>query len=155
MSLFDKLFRRSARRAQERATERAAYDARLLAPQWETVEARLGHPVPAVLRALYADRALLTSGDMLILDPAKGSDPYAAWNVNEFIPADEEGLFPGLVSIPAGAFAFARNGFGDPFYVQLGELPDGDGRVYVHYHDGDDTELVAPTLRDFLGWRRQ
>ena len=75
--------------------------------------------------------------------------------VNEFIPADEEALFPELVSIPAGAFAFARNAFGDPFYVQLGERPDGDGRVYVHYHDGDDTELVAPTLRDFLDWRRQ
>ena len=101
MSLFDKFSRSSARRAQGRGTERAAYDARLLAPQWEPVEARLGHPVPGVLRALYADRALITSGDMPIFDPAKGSDPYAAWNVHEFIPADEEALFPEVVSIPA------------------------------------------------------
>ena len=155
MSLFGKFFRGSAREAEERKGERTAYEARLLAPQWELIEVRLGRAVPAVLRTLYADRALITSGDLLIFDPARGLDPNLAWNVNEFIPADEDAISAEFVSVPTGAFAFASNEFGDPFYVQLGERPDGDGRVYVHYHDGDDTELVAPTLRDFLSWDRR
>ena len=97
----------------------------------------------------------MTSGDFLVLDPARNRAERLPLNVNQFVPADEEALAPGLVSIPPGAFTFATNEYGDPLYVQLGELPDGDGRVFVHYHDGDDTEVVAPSLRTLLGWSRK
>ena len=124
-------------------------------PQWDVVEAALGHPVPSVLRDLYADQELVMSDDLLIFDPSRGDDRNTAWNVNQFNPPDAAALTPQLESIPRGSFSFATNEFGDPFYVQLGELPDGDGRVFVHYHDGGDVELVAPSLRSFLSWRRE
>lgn len=155
MALFDWLFGGGSEQHEERRAERVAFEARLRNPQWTAVEAALGHAVPNLLREIYADQALITSADLLVLDPAKGDGWDGAWNVNQFTPADAEALAPELESIPPGAFSFASNEFGDPFYVQLGELADGDGRVFVHYHDGDYTELVAPSLRTFLGWRRQ
>jgi len=154
MAFWERLFGGGSRGEEQRRAEQAAYNARLRAPRWDLVEAALRRPVPAVLRALYADQALVTSGDLLVLDPARAGGREMAWNVNQFTPADEEALAPELESIPPGAFAFATNEFGDPFYVQLGELPDGDGRVFVHYHDGGDTELVAPSLHTFLAWPR-
>jgi hypothetical protein len=155
MTLFDWLVGGNASREEKRRTEQAEFEARLRKPQWDVVEAALGHPVSSVLRELYSDQALITSWDILIYDPALGGDRNTAWNVNQFNPADAEALTPEFESIPAGAFSFATNEFGDPFYVQLAELPDGDGRVYVHYHDGGDTELVAPSLRIFLSWHRE
>ena len=155
MPFWERLFGRESRREEQRRAEQAAYDTRLRTPRWAVVEAALGRPVPAVLRELYADQTLVTSGDLLVLDPARAGGRKAAWNINQFTPADEEALSPELESIPPGAFAFATNEFGDPFYIRLGELPDGDGRVFVHHHDGDDTELVAPSLRTILSWPRE
>lgn len=154
MGILDGIFGRKARREEQRRAERAAYRQRLLSPRWEEVQAALGRPVPTILRELYTNEALLTTGNFIVLDPNRDSDDVPFW-VSQFVPADEEALTPVLVSIPPGTFSFATNEFGDPFYVQLGELPDGDGRVYVHYHDGDDTELVAPSLRTLLGWPRE
>ena len=155
MTPFDWLSRGKASREEKRRTARAEFEARLSHPQWDVVEAALGHPVTTILRELYSNQTLITSGDILIYDPALGGDRNSAWNVNHFNPADAEALTPEPESIPPGAFSFASNEFGDPFYVQLAELPDGDGRVYVHYHDGGDTELVAPSLRTFLSWHRE
>ena len=155
MALWERLFGRESRRAEQQRAEREDYDARLRAPRSEVVETALGRSVPAVLRELYADEALVTSGDLLVFDPGRTGDGEAAWNINQFTPADEEAIHPELESIPDGAFSFASNEFGDPFYVRLGELPDGDGRVFVHYHDGGDTEEVAPSLRVFLSWPRE
>jgi hypothetical protein len=152
--MLDGFFGRKSRREEQRRAERAAYRERLLSPRWEEVEAALGRPVPAILRELYANEGLVTSGDFLVLDPARDSED-APFGVSQFLPADAEALAPTLVSIPPGTFSFATNEYGDPFYVQLGELADGDGRVFVHYHDGDDTELVAPSLRTLLGWPRE
>jgi hypothetical protein len=155
MALLDWLLRGKASRDEARRTEQAAVLIRMRNPQWDVVEAALGHPVPSVLRDLYSDHELVMSDDLLIFDPSRGDDPNTAWNVNQFNPADAEALTPALESIPRGSFSFATNEFGDPFYVQLGELPDGDGQVFVHYHDGGDIELVAPSLRSFLTWRRE
>ena len=155
MALFDWLRRDNASRDEERRTKQAAARARMRNPQWDVVEAALGHPVPSVLRELYSDQELVMSDDLLIFDPSRGDDPDSAWNLNQFNPAGAEALTPQLESIPRGSFSFATNQFGDPFYVQLGELPDGDGQVFVHYHDGGDVELVAPSLRSFLSWQRE
>jgi SMI1 / KNR4 family (SUKH-1) len=155
VSVFDRLFGGKARKDAARAAEWASHVAEVQRPRWDTVEALLGHPVPDVLRALYADRDLLASSQLLVLDPALGSEHDEAWWISQFTPADERALVPELESIPPGAFTFACNEFGDPYYVRLGELPDGDGPVMVHHHDGGDTELVAPSLRAFLSWCRQ
>jgi hypothetical protein len=154
MGPFERWFGRKSRREQQRREEQARYQQRLLAPHWDEVESVLGRPVPALLRNLYADRELVTSADFFVLDPARSGSEEAPLNVDRFIPADKEAFTPGLVSIPPGAFAFATNEYGDPLYVQLGELADGDGRVFVHYHDGDDTEAVAPSLQSLLSWPR-
>ena len=155
MSVFDRLFGGKARKEAARAAEWATHIAKVQRPRWDTVERILGHAVPDVLRALYADRDLVGSSDVLVFDPARGHERSEAWWISQFTPADVGALVPELESIPPGSFSFANNAFGDPYYVRLGELSDGDGPVLVHHLDGGDTELVAPSLRTFLSWRRQ
>jgi len=155
VSVFDRLFGGKERKKAARAAEWASYVARLHAPRWNEVEAGLGRPVPDVLRALYADRDLVARTDLLVSDPDRGGDGGDTWWIGRFVVADKGALVGELESIPPGTFSFATNESGDPYYVCLGELPDGDGPVKVHYHDGDDTELVAPSLRSFLGWQRR
>jgi hypothetical protein len=151
--LFRRLFgSRPSREEQEAAA--ASYRARLASPQWEEVAAGLGRPIPTVLKELYADPSGL-EGDVYVFDPAKPKDVGEAWYVNQFVPADYDALQPALESIPPGAFNFAFNEFGDPYYVELGAGDDGDGPVSVHYHDGGDIVRVAPSLREFLRWPRQ
>ena len=155
MGVFDRLFGGGARNA---AARRDAWDqhvARVRSPKWERIEAALGRPVPAVLRELYADPELTASSDLLVFDPGRSAERGDAWWVGKFTPADEEALEPELESIPPGAFSFATNEYGDPYYIRLGGLPDGDGPVFVHHHDGGDTELVAPSLGAFLAWPRK
>lgn len=155
MGVFNRLFGGEARKAVARRDAWAEHVARVRSPQWERVEAVLGRPIPAMLRALYADPELTASSHLLIFDPARGAERANAWWVGQFSPADEEALGPKLESVPPGAFAFASNEYGDPYYIRLGELPDGDGPVFVHYHDGGNTEFVAPSLRTFLAWPRE
>jgi hypothetical protein len=155
MGLLSILFGIGKARDARRKAEQGVSLTRLLTPQWPIVEAYLKRPVPEVLRSLYANKDLITSFDLLVTPPDAGDDRQAGWNVNEFVPADLESLVRTMETVPFGTFTFATNEYGDPYYVQVGAEQDGDGPVYVHYHDGGDTALVAPSLKTFLSWKRE
>src|SRR4029450_4722290 len=68
-----------------------------------------------------------------------------------FHPADGRGDH---FEIPPRAFCFAKNIFGDPYYVNLGRKGE-DRPVFVHYHDGGDLVWVVESLARFLSWPRE
>ena len=145
-----------ARRLRLAAEEVAAQETRrdrLLNPDWDAYERMTGHRVPPVVRQLYADVELITAEDLVVTVPGRPESPLA-WEIAGFEPVHRGGVDESWVAVPATAFHFASNWYGDPYYVMLGERPDGDGRVYVRFHDGDDLELVAPSLAEFLSWPR-
>lgn len=135
--------------------EREASRLRLEHPRWADVERALGCPVPGILRELYGNRDLLHTCGFLVFDPAQREAEEETWFVNEFIPANPTPHQSYAEAIPRGAFAFATNEFGDPYYFVPGPSADGDGPVFVVYREGGDTEPVAPSLRAFLGWPRR
>jgi hypothetical protein len=155
MGLFSMLFGIGKAREARRKAEQGVTLTRLLTPQWDVVAGHLKRPVPEVVRSLYANKDLITSFDLLVLPPGVGEDRNAGWNVNEFVPADLQSIVMTMETIPYGTLCFATNEYGDPYYVQVGAAEDGDGPVYVRYHDGGDTELVAPSLKEFLSWNRE
>ena len=97
--------------------------------------------MPAAVEALYSNEAVLASSDVEV------SDGLA---VAFFVPADDNAFDPEQWFNPAhDAFVFAVTAFGDPFYVRTTQAGEGLP-VYILYHDGGDTETVAPSLDEFV-----
>ena len=107
-----------ARRADRQATERSArasreFETALLAPDFATLERTFGAPAPPPLRALYADRELLSRSDVLIGVPnpaERSAECYVAF----FEPLTGEASgWPATERL----VAIANNGAGDVYVV--------------------------------------
>ena len=116
---------------------------RLLEPDWVFYEQHLERPVPEALRDLYNDPNLMRDGCLELDDSGEV----------EIQPIDKQGLLDTRGFIGHDVVAIASNGFGDPIYLRPGKLePDA---MYVTYHDGEDTEMLAPNVDDFLRQLRE
>jgi hypothetical protein len=144
------LISRGERKGQlRRALAAERFLKRLESPDLAGLERHLGHPLPASLRALYADRDLVMSDDIVISvpNPLQGSkDSYIAW----FEPADAETLaiiWPGC----EGLFPFADNGAGDRFLV---DPKDSDPEVLYYLHETGEKRSLGVPLSAFIAARR-
>ncbi len=128
--------------SQEETEEQSRdYRRRLLDPNWALVAVSFGGEVPAAVAALYSDARLLEGSSLRIDDDIE---------VAYFVPADADAFDPEQWFNPADdAFVFALTLFGDPFFVRTSELAAGLP-VYLHYHDGGDTEIVSSGLEEFV-----
>jgi hypothetical protein len=121
------------------AAERQATEALILQPNWEFYERHLERSAPAALRTLYADRKLVTR---CALAYASGV------GINTFVPLDERGLLDTCELLGYGIVPFALSDCGDPIYLRPGATePD---IVYITYHDGGDTEVLAESVDAML-----
>jgi hypothetical protein len=148
-----KLGARHARAAAREAAVEATRRLGLLNPDWNAYERATGRRPPEVLRRLYANVDLVTAEDLVVTVPDRGDSPLA-WEIAGFEPVRKDARAPAWPDMPSSAFHFASNWYGDPYYVVIGERPDGDGSVYVRVHDAEDAEVVAPSLAEFLSWPR-
>ena len=124
--------------------ERSAYRERILRPDWAFYERHLQRPVPSALRDLYADRSLVGSVGF-----GYSKDLW----ISTFDALDEQGLRDSRDQLGFDAIAIATNGYGDPIYLRPGTAePD---IVYVTFHDGGDTEEIAPDAAAFVRCLRQ
>lgn len=110
---------------------------RLSSPDWNFYAAHLGRPVPDSIRALYSDTDLLAGGDIQL----------EKITITSFEPIDIQGLRDTKVWTTKDAVAIAR-WEADPIYLMPG--PDEDNGVYITYHDGGETELVADDVGAFI-----
>ena len=121
------------------AAEYRVFQDRLLHPDWAVYERYLQRPVPAELRELFADRDLILT---------EGIDYSESETIAGFCAIDEKAL-TGCRSLRGFApFPIAANIFGDPIYLRPGAAEPNI--VYVTYHDGGDTEKLAPDMETFL-----
>jgi hypothetical protein len=123
--------------------ERRAYEQRVLHPDWGFYERHLQRPVPAALREIFVDPRVVTSTDVACGDHVIGS----------FSPIDEKGLRDTREWIGDDVVAFATTSFGDPIYLRPG--PSEPDVVYVTYHDGGDTEVLAASVAEIGVLRAQ
>lgn len=119
------------------AEARHAFEERLLRPDWLFYERHLQRPVPAALRDLYADHSLIVS-----------SFQYDDLHyLSSFEPLDEPALVDSRRWLGFDAVPFA-NSDGDSIYLRPGATePD---TVFITYHDGSETEELAPDVSTFF-----
>lgn len=124
--------------SEKHAAERSAHEARIATPDWEFYERHLQRPVPTALRQLYADHELLcTSG--IWYDESH--------YISAFEPLDEVAVVDTANLFGFDVVPFA-NSNGDIIYLRPGRKePDA---VYITYHDGGETEQLAPDVSTFL-----
>jgi hypothetical protein len=123
---------------EELLAEHEALVERLLQPDWAFYERYLQRPVPAALRELYSDHALLM-GDV---EWPKEMD------LSRFEPLDEHSLLNTRERLGFDILPLAYGGCGDPIYLRPG--PTESDTVYITYHDGDDTEVFAESMAAML-----
>lgn len=133
-----------------RRTDAEQFKRRLHSPDLDGLEQQPGHPLPASFGALYQNRDLIQTNDLLIAvpNPLEGADEcYIAW----FRPANVESLrevWPGC----EGLFPIADNGAGDRFLVNLCE-PDPE--VVYYLHDRGERRGLGVALSTFLAAPRR
>jgi hypothetical protein len=121
------------------AAARHAYEQRILRPDWECVERHLQRAVPAAMRDLYSDRALVTSQDL----------PYSMdYSISTFEALDEQAITDAVAWLGVEAVAFATTDTGDAIYLRSGSA-EAD-TVYLTHHDGGDTEVLAPSVAQMV-----
>lgn len=118
------------------AAEKRAYEERLLHPDWAFYERHLQRSAPPALRALYGDHNLLLSDER----------PYDEGHVIRFCALDELARDECFSWLRLDAVPFA-NSNDDLIYLRPGAAePD---TVFITYHDGGDTEVLAPDFSTF------
>ena len=120
------------------ASQKHVYEARLLHPDWKFYERHLQRPTPAALRELYSDRELIV---------ANNRDYDESHYISTFDPLDEAALVDTRAIFGFDTVPFA-NSDGDIIYLRPG--PTETDAVFITYHDGGDTEQLAPDVSTFL-----
>jgi hypothetical protein len=120
------------------AADRRAFEDRLLHPDWDFYERHLQRPAPAALRELFADHKLLLT---------HGCQYDDAHYFSTFEPLDEPALVDASKWIGCD-FVPLANSDGDSIYLRPG--PSESDAVFITYHDGNDTEELAPDVGTLL-----
>ena len=134
------------KRKTAQALEAAEFERRQSSPNLAEVEEHLGHALPRSLHALYQDKALALSSDLLIGVPNPATDEkecYVAW----FEPGDLKNYtsdpWPGC----EGLFRIGNNGAGDQFLVDPRE---DDPEVIYYLHESAHKRPIGTRLSGFI-----
>lgn len=119
------------------------YETRLHNPQFDLIEQHFGHPVPAALRQMYADPAILSREPFSVSIPSVDKPKH--WFVESFTPIDPNTLefFEGFEQY----IGFASDG-SEGIYVIDPTQPDPE--VYYFDMEGYTLDPCDSTLSQFL-----
>lgn len=118
---------------QVRAARDQAFRLRLMAPNWDLLASTLRRPVPDALVRWFGQPERV------------GSYYYFDGLYVAFLPIDRAALSEQLAYVDVLPFAHSD---GDLIHLAAGEhSPDA---VFITYHDGGDTEQLAPSVESFL-----
>lgn len=119
------------------ASQRLEYEKRLHSPDWTFYEQHLQRSAPNALRAVYLSEELLSR-------PHYFQDCYLAFSPIDTTALAEAWVLPNVVP-------FAESE-GDPIYLKPGVHSENE--VFITYHDGGDTELLATSVETFIAGLR-
>ena len=112
-------------------------ESRVRAPDWGFLESQLQRPVPPALQALF--RSNFISAPALYF-----GETYLFLSPIDCAALDENWVLRGVVP-----FAYSE---ADPIYLKPG--PTTANAVFITYHDGNDTEELAPSIEAFTAGLR-
>ena len=114
-----------------------AFQARLEKPDWTFYEGHLKRPVPESLKRLYSNHRFIAAENLDYNDEhsvvlcaldSKGRDDYQSWSGSDVVPIG--------------------NSHDNFIYLKSGEREPNT--VYITYHDGGDTEILASDIGIFV-----
>lgn len=132
--------------------EASAYRTRLLNPNQNSVESKIGGLLPESLLGLYADHALVLAKGIEIPSQRLGSQESGEW-IQEFLPLDIESQQFTWDLEGAGwgkGFCFAADGMGNFYWVPVNATRQPDTPVFFACHDPWGNEKIAESLLEFL-----
>jgi hypothetical protein len=135
---------------------------RLLAPRWAELEGHFHTIIPQAVRDFYKDHDRLLDTDFYAVPPDK-TEEADFWYIDRFEPADLESLenaFPliGQDEDPNAdqkRFAFASDGFGNSYFIELAPTSSANFPVFFFEHDGGYLDRVADSLAEYVSWERR
>ena len=137
-------------------TEASAYRDRLLSPDQNSVEIKMGGLLPESLLKLYADHALVLARGIEIRSPHIG--PHEPGRcIQQFLPLDNESQQYTCDLEEAGwgkGFCFGADGMGNFYWVPVTATRQPDAPVYFACHDPWGNEKIAESLFEFLSRSR-
>ena len=133
------LGRKRSQRAQDQLDQRAQLLQRLQNPDWQFFAEHLQRPVPAPLKRLFANAALVGH----IGKPLQSGEIY----VTAFEPLDGQAVVDAEEWLGFEILPFASSD-GDLIYLRPG--PVQADSVYITYHDGAETEVLAEDVEAFV-----
>jgi hypothetical protein len=142
----DRLFSQQPTPEEARANAER-FQKRLSSPDLDAVAKHFDCALPQALRSLYSNAKELALSDVEVLPP-DGGEPIFICCYN---PADAENARsprPGCEKY----FAFADDGCGNTLLV---DPTLDDPPVLWHDHETGEIEAVAPSMSDFMKWKRQ
>ncbi len=142
----DKLLYRSPSPEEAKAYGRH-FQKRISSPDLGAVAKHFDCTLPHALRDLYSNTEELALSDIEVLPP-NGNDPIYICFYN---PADAGNLhspWPGCGKY----FAFADDGGGNELLIDPKVI---DPPVLWHDHETGEIETVAPSMSEFMKWKRQ
>jgi SMI1/KNR4 family protein SUKH-1 len=136
---------------------REEYRARLRNPQFDVLEVHFGAPVPESLTRLYRNTHLVQQEDIELVDP-EDQDSEAGASISQFLPADAKALEEIGRYLGRPFFPFAKDVFGNCYFVRI-EAGVGDlCPVYFWDHEGSASAgetKVAASLDEFVARPRR
>jgi hypothetical protein len=142
----DKLFSRPPT-PEEAQANAERFQKRLASPDLDAVAKHFDCRLPHALRDLYNNPKELALSDVEVLPPDGGDPIYICF----YNPADADSLqspWPGCEK----HFAFADDGCGNELLV---DPTLDDPPVLWHDHETGEIETVAPSMSEFMKWKRQ
>lgn len=129
---------------------------RVIRPRWDELETRLGRPLSATLRALYADHELVQRR-RFYLRPTGAEEDSDDQFVFKFLPADVETLDEldyWLGALRGDWLPFAQDDFGNLYLLNLSnDFLVRDAVYFLDHEDDGPLLLIADSLEQFLRWR--
>ena len=122
---------------------------RLQHPDFTTVANHFGGPLPACVRALYANREELMRNNFVVVAWAVVPEEER-WFVSDYQPADGPSVqdaWPGLEKY----FAFADDGTGNGYLI---DPKEEDPAVLFHDHETGELLRVCDHFTEFMKWPR-
>jgi hypothetical protein len=115
------------------AEERRRHERRLVTPDWLFYGEYLQRPVPAALVSWFSNAAALTA--------TYAFDDHLV----DFVPIDRDAVREAWVVPRIVVFAESD---ANPIYLKPGQSTDD--AVFITFHDGGDTEVLASSVEQFL-----
>lgn len=115
---------------------------------------KLGHPLPAALLRMHANRGIGEEREFEVIPPPEFGADGGRWSVLWFLPLTPASIDEHDMTELAGCMPIAEDFDHNAYYIDVASGAD-DPAVRIFFYETGQHLLVADSLSDFLSWPRR